>query len=631
MTRHPSAAALPRPAGHPLCPGRRGLVRRVALGVAVALGLAGAAPAAPPSAADASRRLHAMFDADWRWRMQAYPEWATYDGDDCCNDRLTDNSPAARAARLAYTRGYIQRLESVDRRRLARADRVSLDVALHEARNQAEAAAHPGLERMAITTQGGLHTDFAELLRISPMRHAQDAQHVLARMAMFPSRVDQTIALMREGLATGWVTFRPSMERVLQQIDGQLPADLRASPLYEPFTRLPPDMPDADREALRQRGLSSLQTLVVPALQRLRAFIAEDYLPQAPARGALGNYPDGAAAYGFLVRLNASTTLSPAQIHDIGLRETARLRGDMEALMRSTGHPGPFADFTAWLNSDPRFFHATPEAMLAAYRDIAKRVEPELPRLFAELPRTPYGIRAMPAHLGAGQSEYYDGPAADGSRAGWFNANVLALRQRPVWEMETLFLHEAVPGHHLQTARALELTDLPRFRRDLWEVAYGEGWALYAETLGFELGLYTDPYQRFGHLQAQAWRAARLAVDTGIHALGWSREQAIDWMSERTGVARAAVEPEVDRYIVDPAQALGYYIGQMKIIELRDRAKGALGERFDLRQFHMAVLDNGPLPLAVLERQIDDWIAARKAVPGARPKPATKAPTQAGR
>jgi uncharacterized protein (DUF885 family) len=290
----------------------------------------------------------------------------------------------------------------------------------------------------------------------------------------------------------------------------------------------------------------------------------------------------------------------------------------MEAQMKLSGFDGSFVQFMTFLESDPRFFHRDAQAILAGFRDIAKRVEPELPKLFSELPRAPYGIRAIPPHEGAGKSDNYSAPSADGTRPGWFNTNVIGVDKRPIWRMETLFLHEAVPGHHLQTARALELGELPMFRRSALYVAYAEGWALYAETLGEQLGLYKDPYSRFGHLQMQIFRAARLAVDTGIHSLGWTRAQAIDWMAERTGLAREFVESQVDRYYAWPAQALGYMIGELKIIELRDRARTQLGDRFDLRRFHMAVLDSGALPLAVLEQQIDEWIAAEKAKPRAQ-------------
>jgi uncharacterized protein (DUF885 family) len=405
---------------------------------------------------------------------------------------------------------------------------------------------------------------------------------------------------------------RTVLERVLLQIDGQLTADVDKSPFFEPFTRLGKDIPAAEQDVLRDQGRRAITEQVAPALRRLRAFVVDEYLPAAPADGALGRYPDGAAVYAEQVRSNTTTELTPAQIHAIGQRELARLRGEMEAVIREVKFGGDFAAFVQHLNTDPKFFHTGPEALLAGYRDIAKRIDPELPRLFAELPRAPYGVRAMPAHAGSDAAEFYMPPALDGSRPGWFVANAQAWQKRPIWGMETLVAHEAVPGHHLQIARAVELGELPKFRRSAGYTVYSEGWALYAETLGFDLGLYQDPYSRFGHLQWQAFRAARLVVDTGIHALGWSRQQAIDFLVERTGEAADFVASEVDRYTSWPGQALAYMIGQMKIIELRDRAKARLGERFDIRHFHMVVLDQGSVPLPVLERAVDAWVAAQR-------------------
>ncbi|HRI18021.1 MAG TPA: DUF885 domain-containing protein, partial [Burkholderiaceae bacterium] len=358
------------------------------------------------------------------------------------------------------------------------------------------------------------------------------------------------------------------------------------------------------------------ETQVLPAMRELRSFVAGAYLAGAPADGALLRYPRGVEVYAAAVGSQTTTQLTPQQIHAIGLRELARLRAEMETVMREMKFEGDFAQFIQYLNTDPKFFHASPEALLAGYRDIAKRIDPELPRLFAVLPRAPYGVRAMPEHLGPERAPFYDGPALDGTRSGWFNANAQAWRTTPTWSMETLVAHEAVPGHHLQTARAVELGELPKFRRSASFTAYDEGWALYAETLGFELGLYKDPASRFGHLQYQAWRAARLVVDTGIHALGWSRQQAIGFMVEQTGLDATYMAAEVDRYTSWPGQALSYMIGQLKIVELRDRARGKLGERFDIREFHRVILDQGSVPLPALERAVDDWISEQGAAKG---------------
>lgn len=576
---------------------------------------AGGAVAQPaPADPGETRRLHELFDADWEWRLRTFPEWASFRGDHRYGDRLNERSRLAEDQSYAYARDRLSRLRSIERAKLSAADRISYDILLAGTLQWIEGEAHAGLRTQVIDGQDGLHLGFAELLRVSPAAREADVRNVLARMAAFPRAVDQVIERLREGIAARWVTFRPSMQRVLAQIDGQLSEDVTQSALYEPFTRLGADLPENLRRQLSVEGRRALREQVYPAMSRLRSFIATEYLPRAPDDGALSSYPGGAAAYDYLVRARTTTDLPASAIHALGQREVARLRTAMEAQMKLSGFEGGFAQFVKFLNSDPRFFHTSAEALLVGYRDIASRVDPELPGLFAELPRAQYGVRAIPAHLGAGRAEYYDAPALDGTRPGWFNANTAALARRPIWGMETLFAHEAVPGHHLQIARAQELAKLPQFRRVASYTAFVEGWALYAETLGPRLGLYKEPYSRFGHLQWQAFRAARLAVDTGIHAFGWTRAQAIDWMTERTGFARETVEAEVDRYYVWPAQALGYMIGQLKIIELRDRARSVLGERFDLRRFHMAVLDNGAVPLPVLERCIGDWIAAERAL-----------------
>lgn len=555
-------------------------------------------------------RLHALFDGQWERLMRVFPEWATSVGDHRYGDRFRDASSAGIAAMFEGARRDLAQYRTIRREALSARDRISLDVVVHSIEDNLRMEPFVGFRSMSMGALGGFHTGFSGLLQVSPTGKASQVEQILARMAAYPQRVDQELARLREGLALRWVPPRSVVERVLAQIDGQLPEDVDQSPFFEPFTRLGQDIPAAERDVLRARGRQAIREAVVPAVRKLRAFVADEYLPAAPAQGALSGYPDGAAVYAERVRSHTTTDLGPAQIHAIGLRELARLRAEMDAVRREVKFEGDFAAFVEHLNTDPKFFHASPEALLAGYRDIAKRIDPELPRLFAELPRAPYGVRAMPAHMGSDRAEYYQRPALDGSRAGWFYANAQAYRKRPVWAMETLTAHETVPGHHLQLARAVELGELPKILRGGGYTVYNEGWGLYAETLGFDLGLYQDPYSRFGHLQAQAFRAARLVVDTGLHSLGWSRERAIDFMVERTGRQPAFVGSEVDRYLSWPGQALTYMIGQLKIVELRDRAKAALGDRFDIRRFHMAVLDQGSVPLPVLEHAVDAWIAA---------------------
>jgi uncharacterized protein (DUF885 family) len=557
-----------------------------------------------------SRALHALFERDWEDSAREVPEWATYRGDHRFGDKLIDMSAAAIAARDARVLRTLEQARAIRREALSPTDRVSLDLFTLRAQRSVDMAAFPAYRTMSLRALGGPHTALPDLLNVSPAQRREQVEQMIARLAALPKRLDDEIDNLRRGMAAGYVSSRDVLQRVLTQIDGQLPADVTASPFYAPFTRLSSDMPAPERSALQAQAREAITRQVAPALRRLRAFIADEYLPKAPADGALKNYPDGARVYEMLIRQQTTTNLSAQAIHDLGQRELSRIRAEMEAVMRETKFEGDFAAFVKYLTSDPKFFHASPETLLAGYRDIAKRLDAEMPKLFAELPRSPYGVQPMPAHLGPNRAEYYQGPALDGSRAGNFFANGQSFKRRPIWAMETLVAHETVPGHHLQVARASELKGLPPFRRSGGSyTAFSEGWALYAETLGFDVGLYTDPHSRFGHLQAQAFRAARLVTDTGIHALGWSRQQAIDFMVERTGQDREFITGEIDRYTSNPAQALAYMIGKLKFDQLRDHAKKKLGAKFDIRRFHNAVLDNGALPLDTLGKLVDEWIA----------------------
>ena len=570
-----------------------------------------AAQAAEPEApaTPEARALHALFDRSWQAVAERFPEFGTYRGDYRYNDRLTDASPQATAADYARLRREVAEARAIAPERLSALDRVSRDMFIRGSESRLAMEPFEGFRNMGIGALGGVQTNLSGLLQVVPTARVEQVEQLLKRLAAVPRRMEQDIANLKRGMELGWVPPRPVLQRALQQIDAQLPADVESGPLYAPFKRLGADIPAAERTRLQAAGRAALERDVLPAMKGLRDFVTGAYMARAPADGALLHYHGGKQVYDEMVRQQTTTDLRAAQVHEIGLRQMARLRGEMEAVIRQTKFEGDFAAFIRYINTDPKFLNPSPEALLAGYRDIAKRIDAELPRLFAELPRMPYGVRAMPAHFGPDRAEYYDGPARDGSRAGYFNANAAGYRTRPTWAMATLAAHEAVPGHHLQIARGLELRELPEFRRGgFGYTAFVEGWALYAETLGNEIGLYNDPYSRFGHLQMQALRAARLVVDTGIHAQGWSRQQAIDYMTERTGIESGFITSEVDRYTSSPGQALAYMIGQLKIAELRERAQAALGPRFDVRTFHNAVIDNGALPLGTLEQLIDEWI-----------------------
>ena len=588
------------------------LAALVCLGACTTLPMApgGADRAAAAPAAQEAQRLHALFDQAWEDAMRRHPGWATYTGDRRYGDRLEDASPEAEAS--GYAQAHLQRALALAIRRelLSLTDRTSLDLFVHELDENLQFEPFVGYRRMTLGAIGGFHTSFSNLLQASPVDSVVAVEQMLARLAAYPGRVEQELVRLRQGQALGWVPPRAVLERVLASLDAQLAAKGDASPFLAPLTKMGSQITPPVQAALRERAQDTVVTQVLPAQRRLREFVAGDYMRAAPADGALSRYPGGATVYLAAVRSSTTTALTPEQIHATGLREVTRLDAEIAKVMAALKWTGDFASFARHMQTDPRYFHPGPQALLANYRDIAKRVDAELPRLFAELPRVPYGVRAMPDHTGPDAAEYYSPPALDGSRPGWFNANAQGYKTRPSWGQETLVAHEAVPGHHLQNARAAELGELPKFRRSSGYVAYGEGWALYAETLGFELGLYQDPASRWGHLQAQMLRATRLVVDTGIHAFGWGRQRAIDYMLDHGGEDRGHIESEVDRYTSWPGQALGYMVGQLKIIELRERAKARLGERFDIRRFHMVLLDQGAVPLPVLERLVDEWIAA---------------------
>jgi len=580
-----------------------------------------------PAAGDA-RRFHAtleatrfrqLLDSDWQWRMEQFPELATRNGDHRYDDRLTDASPDAEARREQHEREQLKALRRIDVDVLTGEDRISYDIAVENAQLAVDWQKYPAMRTRVISAKNGVQLGLPSLMEDLPVRTEADARHALARLKAMPRRIAQDIAWLREGRRVGWVTFKASLSQVPEQIDKLLAKAPADQPLLAPFNHLPAEIPADRRTALQDEAAGVLQSQVLPAFQDLRKVVVDELLPVSPENGAMSAYPDGEAVYKLFMRSQTTLPLDAKAVHQIGLDEMARIHKDIDATMKQAGFAGTYAEFAAQLWHDPKWYYASGEDLLAGYRDIAKRIDPQLTRLFLTLPRTPYGIRAIPAYQGANTVEFYTPGAADASTPGWFNANAVALAQRPKWDMVDLFLHEGVPGHHLQIARAHELQQLPMFRRTALVNAYVEGWALYAESLGNELGLYDDPYQRYGYLRAQAWRAGRLVVDTGIHALGWSRAQAIDYLVDSGGLAREDATAEVDRYFVWPGQALGYKLGEIKIRELRQKARDALGERFDLRAFNQEVLDHGALPLPVLERVIGAWIERTRNTPAGVP------------
>jgi uncharacterized protein (DUF885 family) len=446
-----------------------------------------------------------------------------------------------------------------------------------------------------------------------PAATPRDYDHIIERLQGVGPLVDQVIALMERGLAAGLTPPRITLRDVPSQVDGQIVADASRSPLLEAFGQWPGVVPEADRAALTARATQAYEQSVRPAFTKLRDFLVTRYVPASRESTSAADLPDGRALYEYHARWHTTTAMTPQQIHEIGLAEVKRIRGEMDAIVAGTGFAGGYADFVRFLRTDPRFYYTDAASLLTGYRDICKRADPELAHLFGRLPQTPYGVKPIPDAIAPSQTTaYYDpGSFVVGRPANMF-ANTYKLDARPKWEMEALTLHEAVPGHHLQIALAQERHGLPDFRRHSSYTAYVEGWALYAESLGEDMGFYEDPYSKFGQLTYEMWRAVRLVVDTGLHAMGWSRDQAIRFFRENAAKTEQDIIVEIDRYIVWPGQALGYKIGQLRIRELRASAERELGPRFDVRAFHDTILEEGAVPLDVLERRVKAWVGDRR-------------------
>jgi prolyl oligopeptidase len=563
-----------------------------------------------PSDPAASAGLRALFDAEWDYTMREWPTRASTLGDHRFDDRWPDVSPAAFERRAAHTRELLARLRTLDTRALPPEDRLSYAIFVRQTELDDEGAPFR-LWHLAINQREGIQTadDLADAL---PFAAVRDYEAWIARLRALPSYVDQTVATLREGVRERIVQPRIIMERIPAQIDKQVVADPEKSPFFAPLRSFPADVPTADRERLVREARAAIAEQVVPAYRRFRDFFVSEYLPACFSEVGAWQLPRGDEAYAYLVRLHSTTRMTPLEVHDVGLHEVARIRGEMLALMSQIGFKGTLPDFFAWLRSDSRFFYTDSASLFEAYAATAKRIDPRLVLLFKTLPRTPYGVEAIPANVAPDTTTaYYREPAADGSRAGTFFVNLYKPEARPKWEMMALTLHEAVPGHHLQIALASEQERLPNFRRhDDW-TAFTEGWALYAESLGDEMGLYDDPYAKFGELTYEMWRAIRLVVDTGIHALHWDRNRAIEMFLSNTPKTSLDVENEVDRYIGWPGQAVAYKLGELEIRRLRDEARAKLGGRFDPKAFHDVVLRDGAMPLDLLAQHIENWIAEK--------------------
>jgi uncharacterized protein (DUF885 family) len=571
------------------------------------------------------QKLRSFLADDWKYWMIEYPEMATSVGFPGQNDRWTDHSPAANERRIHHLDESLKTLRTIPRENLPPEEQLNFDLYQKLIENAIAglrfhddadpfASVVPGNLYIPITQMDGLPRGIPATIAMMEAARPKDYEDTLARLNSIPAVVDQTIELMKEGVAHGWVPPRITLRDVPRQIESQIVADATKSPLLDAFAKYPATIPSAQQADFTRRAVAAYTEKIAPAFRKLHDFVVSTYLPACREAIAVRDLPDGADFYTYLVRWHTTTDLTPEQIHQIGLEQVKQIRAQMDQVIAQSGFKGSFEEFVKFLNTDPQFDYASADDLLLHYRDISKRADPQLAHLFGKLPRLPYGVKPIPDAVAPSQtSGYYEAGAPAIGRPGYFYVNTYKLESRPRWDAEDLTMHEAVPGHHLQLSLAQEMEGVPEFRRWLGYSAYVEGWALYSESLGSEMGFYTDPYSKFGYLSAQMWRAVRLVVDTGIHSMGWSREKAIQYFKENSGQPEQNVVVEVDRYIVWPGQALGYKIGQLRIQELRHAAENELGQRFDIRAFHDTVLGEGALPLDVLEARTRAWVAAQSA------------------
>jgi uncharacterized protein (DUF885 family) len=559
-----------------------------------------------------SEQFNKLITDQWEAWMRWDPLFATTCGDHRFNDRLPDAGEEHYVSWHAQLAAFRQHLQKIERGALPPADRLNYDIFTRMLDFEIAGLDHRGY-RLPISKAGGFHMYFPDLYLLSPFGTIHDYENYLARLEGTRRYFDESIDLMRFGLRTGFLPPSVTLEGVDQSLRAHILEDPVCSVFFKPFEQFPDSIGETEQQRLKAAAEAVIRGTVVPAYRSLLQFLETEYVPGSRTGIAAADLPDGRAFYQDRIRYFTTLDLSPEAVHATGRSEVQRIRSEMNAVIRKAGFKGNFRAFIEFLRSDPRFYVTTPEALLEKTALVLKRMDGALPRLFKTLPRLPYGIRAVPAYSAPGNTAaYYQPGTGDGTVAGHYYVNTFDLASRPLYEIEALSLHEAVPGHHLQIALQQELSDLPKFRRFAGFTSFVEGWALYSERLGLEVGFYQDPYSDFGRLSYEMWRACRLVVDTGMHALGWTRQQAIEFMAENTSSTLLNITNEVDRYIAWPGQALAYKLGELKIRELRTMAEKELGVKFNLRDFHDVLLLAGAVPLDVLGARVREWVAGQK-------------------
>ncbi|KQZ59923.1 MULTISPECIES: DUF885 family protein [unclassified Lysobacter] len=598
-------------------------LRPLALALALTVAAAAIAPghaAETPKAAAVDQakaaKLTALYGQYWEEVLKLNPVQATFQGDNRYNDQLPDFGTAQyRQESHDFTVRWLKTVQDIGPAGLQGQDLLSYETFVRDSKMSLESEQFP--DWMMPINQMGSMASFAVQMGSGtgpqPFKTVKDYDNWLARGSKLPGLFDTAIDNMRQGMKAGVVQPKALMIKVIPQFDALIKDKPEETLFWGPITNLPKDFSDADKQRLTAAYREMIGTRLMPAYKKLRAFINDEYLPATRDSVGLDKLPNGQAWYAFNARQRTTTDLSPAQIHQIGLDEVARIHGEIRKVMTQVGFKGSLQDFFKFMQTDPRFGFKSEDALLAHYRALEAKINQKIPQQFSLVPKAPFEIRAVePFRAQSAAGGEYRSPSEDGSRPGVFYVNTYDLPTRKTWDAEDLYLHEAIPGHHFQLALQQELTGIPAFRRFGGETAFIEGWGLYAESLGKDLGVYTDPYDYFGYLQNELWRAIRLVTDTGLHSKGWTREQVIKYMLDNSAESETQSTAEAERYIAWPGQALAYKIGELKIQELRRKAEKELGTKFDVREFHAEVLKDGSVPLEVLQQKVDRWIASKK-------------------
>ena len=554
--------------------------------------------------------LHQLFDDDWELTLKEDPIFATTLGDRRYSDLLEVVSVAHSEELNQNNKDFLARLETIDRSALPKNEKLNYDIYKRLTEDAVESADFKSYLR-PITNRGGFHISFPNMPDRLPLNNVLDYENYIARLNAFKNLTESYIEVMRVGIEGGYVLPKIVLQGAEDTIEPHIVSDATESLLYKPFEKFPKGIDETEQARLTEAGINAIMNSVVPGYELFLDFMMNEYLPASSDDIAASSLPNGKAYYEFRVRSFTTLDVTPQEVHDRGLSEVARIRTEMDEVIKESGFKGNFNAFVEFLRTDDQFYVDTPEQLMKEVAVVLKKMDGQLPSLFGKLPRIPYGIKEVPDFIAPKTTTaYYNRPSGDGTKAGFYFVNTYNLRSRPTYEIQALSLHEAVPGHHLQIGLQQELEDLPNFRLYSGFTAFTEGWALYSERLGLEAGMYEDPYSNFGRLTYEMWRALRLVVDTGMHYFGWSRQQAIDLMAENSALTLHNITTEVDRYISWPGQALAYKTGELKIRELRTRAEEKLGKSFDIRAFHDVVLGSGAVPLNILEANVDEWIAS---------------------